>query len=140
MGGTGGSPGPRGAAVTADRAAATQRPSASPGTGPRRDTAPLPAHAARTPWRLSRAVVGAFYAGMSSLVKGSTSKVFRLVISGLAQAVVIVDAAEKGGALITATHATEHGRGVLAIPGAVDSPAGGGANKLQPTSAMDRFG
>lgn len=52
------------------------------------------------------------------------------IISGLAQAVVIVEAAEKSGALITASHALEQGRTVFAVPGPVDSPASAGTLKL----------
>jgi DNA processing protein len=52
------------------------------------------------------------------------------IISGLSRAVVIVEAAERSGALITATHAGEQGRNVMAVPGAVDNPASGGCNAL----------
>src|SRR5207302_4021204 len=52
------------------------------------------------------------------------------IISGLSRAVVIVEAAEKSGALITASHAAEQGRPVLAVPGPVDSAASGGTNAL----------
>jgi DNA processing protein len=52
------------------------------------------------------------------------------LISGLCKAVVIVEAAERSGALITATHAGEQGRAVMAVPGAVDSVTSGGANEL----------
>jgi DNA processing protein len=52
------------------------------------------------------------------------------IISGLAQAVVIVEAAERSGALITARHAAEQGRTALAVPGPVDSEASGGTNRL----------
>ncbi len=52
------------------------------------------------------------------------------IISGLCQAIVLVEAAEKSGALITATHAAEQGRSVLAVPGPVDSPSSGGTNAL----------
>jgi DNA processing protein len=52
------------------------------------------------------------------------------IISGLCQAVVIVEAAEKSGALITASHAAEQGRTVLAVPGPADSEASGGTNAL----------
>ena len=52
------------------------------------------------------------------------------IISGLSRAVVIVEAAERSGALITASHAAEQGRSVLAVPGQVDSPASGGTNAL----------
>ena len=52
------------------------------------------------------------------------------IISGLSRGVVIVEAAERSGALITATHAGEQGRTVMAVPGAVDNPASGGCNAL----------
>src|SRR5262249_34123688 len=52
------------------------------------------------------------------------------IISGLARAVVLVEAAEKSGALITARHAVEQGREVFCVPGPVDSLASGGTLKL----------
>jgi len=48
------------------------------------------------------------------------------LISGLCQAVVIVEAGEHSGALITARHAAEQGREVFVVPGPVDSPTAGG--------------
>jgi DNA processing protein len=52
------------------------------------------------------------------------------LISGLSRGVVVVEAAERSGALITARHAGEQGRPVFAIPGPVDSPASGGTHLL----------
>ncbi len=52
------------------------------------------------------------------------------IISGLSRAVVVVEASERSGALLTATHAAEQGRTVLAVPGPVDSAASGGTHAL----------
>lgn len=52
------------------------------------------------------------------------------IISGLSRAVVIVEAAARSGALITATHAGEQGRAILAVPGSIESGASEGANQL----------
>jgi DNA processing protein len=41
-----------------------------------------------------------------------------------------VEAAERSGALITATHAGEQGRTLMAVPGSVDQITSGGTNEL----------
>jgi len=52
------------------------------------------------------------------------------IISGLAAAVVVVEAARRSGSLITAGHALDQGREVLAIPGPVSSGRSTGSNWL----------
>jgi DNA processing protein len=58
------------------------------------------------------------------------------LISGLSQAVVVIEAAERSGALITARHAGEQGRPVFAVPGPVDSPASSGTHRLARDGAI----
>lgn len=52
------------------------------------------------------------------------------VIAGLSLAVVVVEAADRSGSLITARLAAELGREVLATPGRVTAPESRGANRL----------
>lgn len=52
------------------------------------------------------------------------------IIAGLADATIVIESAEKGGSLITATLAQEYGRDVFAFPGNITQPYSKGCNRL----------
>jgi DNA processing protein len=52
------------------------------------------------------------------------------IVSGLAKAVLLVEAAERSGSLITGQLALEQGKDVFAIPGDIFSPTSEGTNRL----------
>jgi DNA processing protein len=58
------------------------------------------------------------------------------IISGLSLAVVVIEAAETSGALITAEFAAEQGREVFAVPGSILAPQSKGTNKLIQKGAL----
>lgn len=52
------------------------------------------------------------------------------IVSGLADAVIITEAAARSGTMSTATHALEQGKDVLVVPGNITSPMSSGCNAL----------
>jgi DNA processing protein len=52
------------------------------------------------------------------------------IISGLSDVVIVVEAKERSGSLITADYALEQGKDIYAVPGRVTDPLSGGCNNL----------
>ena len=58
------------------------------------------------------------------------------IVSGLADYVVVVEAARRSGTLSTASHALEQGRDLYAVPGNITNPLSAGCNSLIHQGAM----
>ena len=58
------------------------------------------------------------------------------LISGISQSVLVVEAPEKSGALITARHAQKQGREVYVVPSPIDASSGQGSNTLLKNGAF----
>ncbi len=78
--------------------------------------------------RDSGVIVSEYYLGEAPLAWRFPAR--NRIIAGLSDVLVVVEAAEKSGALITARHAAESGRDVWAVPGPVGVSECRGSNKL----------
>ncbi|MGH7413831.1 MAG: DNA-processing protein DprA, partial [Candidatus Rokuibacteriota bacterium] len=74
------------------------------------------------------ALVSQFESGVPPLPRNFPAR--NQVIAAMSLAVVVVEAAERSGSLITARLAAELGREVLAVPGRITAPESRGANRL----------
>ncbi|WP_318766100.1 DNA-processing protein DprA [Lactiplantibacillus carotarum] len=52
------------------------------------------------------------------------------IIAGLCQTLIVIEARERSGSLITANLALQNNRNVLAVPGPIDAPLSVGCNQL----------
>jgi len=78
--------------------------------------------------RRGGAIVSEYYLGEAPLAWHFPAR--NRIVAGMCETVVVVEAAEKSGALITARHALDAGRDVWAIPGPTSMPECRGSNKL----------
>ncbi|MDP8949838.1 MAG: DNA-processing protein DprA [Actinomycetota bacterium] len=78
--------------------------------------------------RRNGAIVSEYYLGEAPLAWRFPAR--NRIIAGLCDAVVVVEAPQKSGALITARHALDCGRDVWAVPGLLTAAECRGSNKL----------
>ncbi len=89
----------------------------------------------KTNFGLARKILASGGALVSEFPPGTPAAKHRFplrnrIIAGLSQAVVVIEAAERSGALITAKLALDAGRDVYAVPGPIFSEASKGTNGL----------
>ncbi|MBI2624262.1 DNA-protecting protein DprA [Candidatus Parcubacteria bacterium] len=90
---------------------------------------------------LVRRIVEAGGAVISEFPEGTEPKPFHFpqrnrVIAGLSRGVLVIEAREKSGALITANFALEENRDVFAVPGPITVPTSAGPNRLIASGAQ----
>lgn len=66
------------------------------------------------------AIISEYPLGYPALPENFASR--NRIVSGLSDAVIIIEGAEKSGTLLTAGHAAEQGKTVFAVPGQITSP------------------
>ncbi len=103
----------------------------------------LPDISPRTNYRLAMDIIDKGGAIISEWGQGDGKVIGRWsflernrLVSGLADAVIITEAAERSGTLNTAAHALSQGRDIFAVPGNITSPLSDGCNALLKQGAM----
>lgn len=86
-------------------------------------------------WQLAQRIVENGGLLLSEYLPGDQARPYYFpqrnrLIAGLSAAVLVVEAAQKSGALITAKLALQEGRDVLAVPGNINQPLSVGPNQL----------
>lgn len=84
---------------------------------------------------LANKIVASGGAILSEYESGTPSVGFRFlernrIVSGLADAIIITEAASRSGTLNTASHALEQGKEIFVVPGNITSPLSAGCNAL----------
>ncbi len=74
------------------------------------------------------AIISEYVVGTKPLARNFPRR--NRIISGLSDGVIVVEAREKSGTLITVDFALEQGKNIYAIPGNIDSPNAYGTNNL----------
>lgn len=89
----------------------------------------------KTNRELARNILRSGGALVSEYPPGTSAMQFRMlernrIVSALADALIVTEAAARSGTLSTVAHALDQGRTVFAVPGNITSPLSGGCNQL----------